>query len=505
MGTRLNRYYNNPEIGAAISNLASIFEPPAPTDVLAYAQAAKVRQEQQGLADLYGMADDPGLDTGLFDRRAAALGVYNPTQGFGARDMADATERYGIGVASGDRRYGVDVGAATARATNAADNARALEEARIRANTDVVGGMLAPLGQGEIRAPINDDFMAAYGFPEMAVPGARGAPKPLSESEVEGKLLLDAVTEGLYTPEDVAAAQRSDINVEEYIDPITKQPVIGARADAIGNEPFVAEATPPAKRFATYKTPDGRTGTAVLDPTTGGAVDQASGQPLPQGTITGDVTDAGGGALTTGTQGDVQKRALAIAGGLNTIDRLTDLVTTSPSSQGLVGALRGTAQDVMQTGNELGRAFGGTMAEVQQAVAGGLIDAGVATQMYDPNIPAIDMLMNVLAWQYAKSMSGDRVSNEMLRAARTAIGESGMFANQASTLTRLGQLRTMMAEEGRMLMPHLSGDLASDLNVRLGTAPTPPGQFSNTARPRAVNPQTGEAVEWDGQAWVPVR
>jgi hypothetical protein len=244
----------------------------------------------------------------------------------------------------------------------------------------------------------------------------------------------------------------------------------------------------------------------VLDPTSGTAVDQATGQPLPQGTITGDVTDAGGGALTTGTQGDVQKRALAIAGGLNTIDNLTDLVRSSPSSQGLVGALRGTAQDIMQTGNELGRAFGGTLAEVNEAVASGLVDAGVATQMYDPNIPAIDMLMNVLAWQYAKSMSGDRVSNEMLRAARTAVGESGMFANQASTLTRLGQLRSMMQEEGRLLMPHLSGNLASDLNVRLGAAPAAPNEFSNTgARPRAVNPQTGEAVEWDGQAWIPVR
>lgn len=511
MGTRINRYYNNPEIGAAISNLASIFEPPAPTDVLAYAQAAKVRREEQGLADLYGMAADPNADLGALDRLGAVTGQWNPTQGFGARDMSDATERYGIGVASGDRRYGVDVGAATARQNNAADNARALEEARIRANTDVVGGMLAPLGQGEIRAPINDDFMAAYGFPEMAVPGARGAPKPLSESEVEGKLLLDAVTEGLYTPEDVAAARRSDINVEEVLDP-QGNPTIVTRADAVGRQPFVAEGSRPRAANGSALLADGREVPAVQGEDGRWRFAQNPDQVIPadarvysMASPTGSREELG---LTTGTQGEFQKRAFSLTGALSTIDHLANLVSTSPASQGLVGAIRGTAQDILQTGDELSRAFGGTMAEVQEAVAKGLVDANIASQMYDPNIPAIDMLMNVLAWQYAKSMSGDRVSNDMLRDARTTIGDGSTWGNQADSLTRLGQLRAMLKEEGSRLIPLLEAGspLQSDLSARLGTASAAPGQFSNTgARPRAVNPQTGEAVEWDGQAWIPAR
>jgi hypothetical protein len=33
----------------------------------------------------------------------------------------------------------------------------------------------------------------------------------------------------------------------------------------------------------------------------------------------------------------------------------------------------------------------------------------------------------------------------------------------------------------------------------------PPGAGGGVARPRAVNPQTGQAVEWDGAQWVPVQ
>lgn len=38
-----------------------------------------------------------------------------------------------------------------------------------------------------------------------------------------------------------------------------------------------------------------------------------------------------------------------------------------------------------------------------------------------------------------------------------------------------------------------------------GAMPTPPPSSGGAPRPRAVNPQTGAAVEWDGKAWVPAQ
>ena len=480
MGTRVNRHYNNPMIGAAFENLSSLFAPPAPQDVMAYAQAAKARKEQEGLESLYGLAGDPNADPGALDRWGAATGAWNPTQGFGARDMADATERHGIGVASADRRYGVDVGAETSRANNL-----------LSTQAGVVGDLFGPLNPGQVRPSVDEEIMGTFNLP--GVGGEQGLPKPLSESEVEGQLLTDAIAGGMVGPQDAATAYRSDIPVEQIVGE-GGDPLFVNRGDAVGAQPYVNPGSQPAMRFVTYKTPDGQTGTAILNPVDGSAVDQSSRQPLPPGSITGDVIDEGGGALTSGVQSDFDRRAFALTGALSTIDSLNEMVASNPSSQGAVGALRGTAQDIMQTGTELGRAFGGTIAEVNDAVANGMIDAGVATQMYDPAIPAIDMMMNVLAWQYAKSMGGDRVSNEQLRMARSAIGDSGVFANQASTMTRLGELRRMLSEEGQRLIPNLSPQLQSDLDVRLRNAPAAPGAISNApaAAPGVPPPGTTE-------------
>ena len=475
MTTRLNRYYNDPNIGAAMSNLASIFAPPDLRDLAAAAQAQKVAVERRGLETLYGMAGDPNADLGMLDRWGAATGQWSPTSGFGARDMADATDRYGIDVGAATTMRGQDLTAESARY----GHDRSLE-------ASVFGDATRPLGPGEIR-PNADPLLEAIGLPGIGE--ARGIAPILSTDEVEAQALAQVLTPG-----DARMSYLSDIPIEQILlDDGSGQPVVSPRGAAWGAEPFINPGSQPAQRFATYRTPDGRVGTAVLDPGSGSAVDQATGEPLPQGTITGDVTDAGGGALTGSTESDFQKRAFAITGALSTIDSLNALIAASPSSQGLVGSIRGTAQDIMQTGNELGRAFGGTIAEVNQAVASGLLDAGVAAEMYDPNIPAIDMLMNMLAWQYAKSMAGDRVSNEQLRMARSAIGGTGVFANQASSVTRLNELKSMLSEEGRRLLPYLGGSMASDLDIRLGGG-APPAISNAPGGPR-IDPADAELFQ----------
>lgn len=503
MGTKYNRYYNDPNIGAAFSNLASIFAPPDPTDELAYAQAAKARLETQGLGDLYGLAADPNADAAALDRLGAATGQWSPTSGFGARNMASADRRYGVDVGastarrgqdidSSDRRYGVDVGARTTLSTNALDN-----------KTRAITGLFGPMSQGQVRPAVPDEFMSAIGLP--GADAVAGAPKPLSTDEVEGQQLLEAIAGGQYGPTDAATAAKSDVPVEQIVGE-SGAPVFATRADAVGRQPYINPGSAPAQKFVTYKTPDGRTGTAVANPVDGSLLDQASREPLPPGTITGEVTDTGGGALTTGAQGDIERQAFALTGALSTTDKLADLVRTSPSSQGIVGRLRGTAQDVIQTGDELGQAFGGTLADVQNSVASGLTDAGLAQQFFDPNIPAIEMLTNMLAWQYAKSVTGDRVSNDAFRSAKMAVGGDGWLSNQADTLARLDAFRKILEENGGRMLPLLRDPaMKADLDTRLRRAPTAPSPTANGQRPRAQNPQTGEVVEFDGQQWVPVQ
>lgn len=504
MGTKYNRYYNDPNLGAAFSNLASIFAPPDPTDELAYAQAAKARLETQGLGDLYGLASDPNADAAALDRLGAATGQWSPSSGFGARNMASADRRYGVDVGagvtmrgqditSGDNRYNTDSVANTSRLNNA--------------NTvrgSVISNLFGPLNPGQVRPEVPDELMGAIGL--SGVGSVAGMPETLSTDEVEAQQLLAAIGGGQYGPADAAASAKSDINVEQIVG--ENGPVFATRGDAVGQQPYINPGSAPAQQIKTYTTPGGRSGMAVFNPSTGVVLDEATGERLPPGTVIGDVTDTKQG-MTTAFETSDQLRANAVTSALGTIDTLTQLIQSNPASQGIAGRIRGTAQDLVQTGSEFGDLFGGTIEQtIKEARAAAANDPGLAAaipQMYDPSIPAIEMLTNVLAWQYAKTFAGDRVSNEQLRTAREAIGNT-LLGNQESSMARLGSLRASLSAEGSRLTKRIPGTLANELSPLLagpqGAAPAP---APAAPRQRARNPQTGEMVEWDGQQWVPVQ
>jgi hypothetical protein len=493
VGTRLNRYYNNPAIGSAMENIASIFAPPSAQEIAGYAQANKLRQESAGLEQLYGIANDPNADMGMLDRLGAATGQWNPNQGFGARDMADATNRYGVDVGASTARRGQDVSAATSASNNIRDNQRG-----------AITSLFGPRDQTYDQPAVPDEFMSAIGLPGIAA--MPGRDKPLSETEVEAQLLQDAIGNGMVGPYDAAEAYKSNVNIEQVIGADidgdgVNDPVNVARGNAIGRQPFVNPGSAPAAQIKTYRTPDGKSGTAVWDPSSQTLTDTVSKEALPQGTITGDVTDTATG-MTTGMNTEVQGRGLAITSGLETLGRVEKLIAENPAAQGVGGLVRGTAQDMIQAGNELGMLFGGTMQEVASAAAEDPNLQSIVGQMYDPNIPAIEMLTNVLAWQYAKSFAGARVSNEQLRIAKQAVGAGAVFGNQQSSLARMAELRNLFQTEGRRLNPMLPPEIAAGLGPLLDVAS--PNAPTGAARPRATNPQTNETVEWDGTAWRPV-
>jgi hypothetical protein len=261
-----------------------------------------------------------------------------------------------------------------------------------------------------------------------------------------------------------------------------------------GAQPFVNKGAEAKPTVSNYRTPDGRSGTAVYDPELG-LVDTQTRQPLPAGSQTfsaqsqGNVDDV----LGKTANNQIERQLIDIAVAKDTAVTLRNLIASSPASQGVVGWLRGTAQNVVQTGGELGQFFGGQMQEVSEAIRNGTADAGLAG-LFDPNIPAIEMLANLLAFQYAKTTTGERLSNEMLLQTRRALGLEGLTANQASSLARIDEaIKRIEAQQGILMQARRGG-----VEAISGAAP---------AAPAAGAMPAGGAVErWErGPDGRPVR
>ena len=89
----MRRQWNDPAIGQAFANLSQMFAPPGGGDMAGFAQARRSNFETGQLEALF--ADIDSFTPDQFDRRTAGLGIQRPDQGFGARDMANATARRG--------------------------------------------------------------------------------------------------------------------------------------------------------------------------------------------------------------------------------------------------------------------------------------------------------------------------------------------------------------------------------------------------------------------------
>jgi len=246
-----NRYYNDPQIGQAFSNLASVFAPPSGSDLAGYAAAGAKKAEAQRLADLFNYAQSPEFNQSTFDRLGQASGQWSPSNGY----------------------YGVDVGARTSRENNAADNARALqanaadnaralEQTKLTNTKDITTSMLAPVGQGATRI-VPPSIASMFGVPETQVgvinagqgdtvvtPDGRtimGAPKQLTDSEVKG-LILQGLPQN-----DQRNAALAGVDVEQTLGPDGK-PIYVNRPEAAGktayNKPTADSATELTKLMA---------------------------------------------------------------------------------------------------------------------------------------------------------------------------------------------------------------------------------------------------------------
>jgi hypothetical protein len=374
--------------------------------------------------------------------------LFDPTSSWKALDMDDATKRYGI-----------DTTASTSRLNNAADNTR-----------QFATEMFQPLSQGQVRPEVPTDIGSLFGV-STPLPQVAGAAKPLTEGEVQGSLLERAIAENLITPQDAANKEKSSINVEQ-ID-ANGAPKIVSRSDAIGETAFVNKGAEAKPENAVAKLRDGTT-VPALQRQDGKWVHAQTGAELPSDIQVFKIPQAQGSAdevgLTTSTESGIQQQLIDITVAKDTATKLRDMIATSPASQGIVGWLRGTAQNVIQTGGELGTFFGGGVAEAMKDIESGLADADLAGA-FDPNIPSIEMLANLLAFQYAKTTTGERLSNEMLRASKEALGLNGLDANQANSLARLDQAIKQIEAQQQILQDFTNKGLHAVSPPAAGGAP----------------------------------
>lgn len=482
---RPNRYYNDPALGQAFTNIAEIFRPPDPADVRNAVEAGAKRAEASRLAELFDYARSPNFDQSTFDRIGQATGQWTPNTGYYGVDSTAQTSRSN-NAADNTRALQTNT-ADNARAvqTNAADNVRALDVARIANEGELAKLFASPIAVNEgqtvylppdtasrtgLSGTLQGNISASQGERVTTADGRviEGASKPLTDSE------LKAVILGGMAPDMQQKVVAGDIPVEQIVG-ATGQPEFAYRSDAVGKQPFVKDSAKP----------DFKNGMAVINGQQVAVIQGGDGkwvtaqtrQPIPDNTAvysmpqpTGTNADLG---IAKSTQGNVEQQLIDIAVAKDTAVTLRDLIARSAASQGAVGWLRGTAQNVIQTGDELGRYFGGNIDRVVRDIKMGAADANLAGN-FDTNIPAIEMLGNLLAFQYAKTTTGDRLSNEMLRAAKAALGLDGLTANQADSMARLNQAVKQIEAQERILTSALRNGPAG-LNNPAPPPPTPNG------------------------------
>ena len=261
--------YNNPQLGQAFQNLASAFAPPSGADLAGYATAKAKREEASRLAELFSLArqDGAGFNKDVFDRMGQAAGQWTPSTGYYGVDTTAATAR--ANNAADNTRMLQTNAADNTRAiqTNTADNVRAIETNKADNQRAMAGTLYGNIGQGEIRPAMPPEIAAIFGLPGM--PQVDGAPKPLSEEQVKGAI-LQGMPEG-----DQRAKVLGDVPVEQVV--MGGKPVIVRRPDAVGQQPFVKDAS---KTNGIAQLRDGTKITA-LQGADGRWVNAQTGEPLP--------------------------------------------------------------------------------------------------------------------------------------------------------------------------------------------------------------------------------
>lgn len=446
MASRNNPYQRDPNLAKAFDNIASLFAPPGGTDAAGYAAAGLNNAKRQQLEWLFQNSGDPTAAA-----RSALTGVQtygNTPEGF---MKSDATTR---------RQQ--DLTAATTRENNIRDNARAMATTRYGA-----------IGEGQILPELPQSVAGMYGLP--AAPAQTGVVK-LGQNQTA--TLPDGTTmTGINRPQtmDEWQAQNAermrqsgalpDTSITDLImgkqtpaftlGPDGKTPVYANMGEAIRKQLPAAAApssTPVKRDTGTAFMPDGRQVPVTRSPDGMQWVDQSGAPVPPEAKVTNMATPQGSldqvGA-TTANNSEANKRGAEVTRTLNLLDSYEKLITENPGVNGIVGLVRGTAQNAAQTVNDLTQAFGKDQQGVQEFASelrGGL--QKVAPGLFDPKIPEADFYKGALAYALARTENpSGEVSRQAYERAYERIQGGGLLANQQSALAQIGAFRNVLKQE----------------------------------------------------------
>jgi hypothetical protein len=486
MATRNNpmagRYFNDPNLAVAMSSLASAFAPPGAEEYLVAEKIRGTRTQNDALMDLYA-----GANGNLDVLGGVAAGGWSPNQGFENFREQNANERRNQDIMSGDRRFATEVGSA--------DN-------RFNTQAGLVKGMMDPSG----RNAVDPAFMEAIFGP--GAPAMTSAdPVMPSETQARGRLVQEG---GLHlNADDIYALTMEGVPTAEIVDPATGQPRVtyGPTAARDGATPFVnkgAEAKPTPIILVDPMTGEQVGGFAVdgqfvlgdgQTPAPANLVPQS----LPQ--ATGPADQLGG---TTANKSRYDQTRAAAAETRLLVNDLRGLVQSQAGAAGVVGTFQMLGQDFVQTGRELASALS------QDPTTDGIVSPDMLSQLnamgqtYDPVFREIRAGMLQLAYNNARlnNPSGE-VSRFALEREMEALGQ-GMLGNDQSVLAALDMVERNVTRKEAAAEALLGGQVP-DIPAYLPDANAVPGTGAVQQRPRAVNPTTGETVEFDGTQWIPVQ
>lgn len=480
MASRSNPYARDPALAQAFNNIASMFGPPSGADAAGFSAAAVNRQKAEQLKWLFENANDP-----LASARSAVTGIQN----YGATPtgfmQTDATTR-----------RGQDVTAGTQRENNIRDNARQMAVTRY-----------GPLSEGQVLPPMPASVAGMYALPAQEQPIAgtmklgqgqdavlpdgqriEGPRKPLNESEVKGQERVDLRNRGVLNDQTLLETIVGDKAPVTVIGPDGKTPVYSTPgAAAIKQLPAAAvPSTTPENRKDAVAIIDGKQ-VAVTRAPSGLQWQLADGTPIPPDAKIMELPKATGsneqlGLPTTANNTAANNQAAEVSRALSILDIYEELINKNPGAVGIVGAIRGTAQNLAASAGDLAKSFGARAPQIGEAAAAlqqGM--KGVAPDFFDPAIPEADFLQGTLAYALARTENpSGEVSRQAFERALDRVRGGGLLANTEATRAAISANRKVLQTQLQGIRT-LRGQEQARTDAGYREAPAPPKTMQTPA------------------------
>ncbi|QDP64081.1 MAG: hypothetical protein Unbinned2301contig1004_7 [Prokaryotic dsDNA virus sp.] len=496
--------YNNPAIGQSFERIAGMFAPPSGAEAAGWAAANAKNAEAKRLADFFSLTQDPNADWSRIDRMGVGAGAFVPTQTMRSVEMDDAT-----------KRYGVDVGATTSRANNAATVAGGIEQQKLSS----LAGLFGPLSEGQVRPELPAEIAGMYGA-SGALPQADGRASPLSTDEVLAQAILgqgpgvaQQYAADKFAPSETQVKGRivqglpetdqrdlalGDIPIEQIIAEDGVSPVYVRRPDAVGQTPFINKGAEAKPTNGLAVLPDGSRVPAIQGPD-GRWADAQTGQPLPAGIQvfdmpkpTGTNEEVGLGTKTNLTRAQALRATVSNTNGL--VNEIEQTIKSNPAASGMAAGVLSFAQDARQVVSEFSQSFGGDANSiVTPDQLNGIVDRVLPpNQAYNPVYRKVRAQLLELAYANAKLNNPDgEVSRFALERELDALGQ-GVVGNDQGVLAVLDVARDRM-RRALGTAETLTGERAplTPDQIGTGTSAEPAPAASGGARRLRYNPATG--------------